>query len=63
MYEHLTARDIVETLDLAPQPEGGWYRETWRADAAPGERVTFAPTLASLQNELSDNLRFFNKAT
>ncbi|MFP5319905.1 MAG: cupin domain-containing protein [Acidimicrobiia bacterium] len=25
-------------LDLEPHPEGGWYRETWRADAPPGER-------------------------
>jgi alkylation response protein AidB-like acyl-CoA dehydrogenase/predicted cupin superfamily sugar epimerase len=22
----------AELLDLAPHPEGGWYRETWRAD-------------------------------
>lgn len=21
-------------LDLAPHPEGGWYRETWRSDVA-----------------------------
>jgi uncharacterized protein len=21
----------AELLDLAPHPEGGWYRETWRA--------------------------------
>jgi predicted cupin superfamily sugar epimerase len=25
--------EIVATLGLAPHPEGGWYRETWR-DAA-----------------------------
>lgn len=24
------ARRLIETLDLAPHPEGGWYRETWR---------------------------------
>jgi predicted cupin superfamily sugar epimerase len=24
------ARRIVEELGLAPHPEGGWYRETWR---------------------------------
>lgn len=24
---------IVERLGLSPHPEGGWYRETWRADA------------------------------
>ncbi|MFD6064241.1 cupin domain-containing protein, partial [Rhodococcus wratislaviensis] len=22
----------ARTLDLAPHPEGGWYRETWRSD-------------------------------
>ena len=34
-----TARAICEALDLAPHPEGGWYRETWRADAKDGERA------------------------
>ena len=29
---------IIEKLGLEPHPEGGWYRETWRAEAAPGER-------------------------
>jgi len=33
------AKAIIEKLDLAPHPEGGWYRETWRADAAAGERA------------------------
>ncbi len=23
---------LAETLDLHPHPEGGWYRQTWRAD-------------------------------
>lgn len=31
-------QDVVDALDLQPHPEGGWYAETWRADAAPGER-------------------------
>ncbi len=31
-----TARQIIDALGLAPHPEGGWYRETWRAEAAPG---------------------------
>ena len=30
---------IVAALDLRPHPEGGWYRETWRAAAAEGERA------------------------
>ncbi|MDQ3403314.1 MAG: cupin domain-containing protein [Actinomycetota bacterium] len=36
----------VESLDLRPHPEGGWYRQTWRTDTTvhpphyPGERHT-----------------------
>lgn len=33
------ARAIIEKLGLAPHPEGGWYRETWRADTAAAERA------------------------
>ena len=32
------AHRIIAELGLAPHPEGGWYRETWRAEAAPGAR-------------------------
>jgi predicted cupin superfamily sugar epimerase len=35
----LDAESIIAELGLAQHPEGGWYRETWRADAAPGERA------------------------
>jgi predicted cupin superfamily sugar epimerase len=28
------AAAIVAALDLAPHPEGGWFRETWRSPAA-----------------------------
>jgi predicted cupin superfamily sugar epimerase len=37
---------LAEELELAPHPEGGWYRETWRSeitltpDGYPGERTT-----------------------
>lgn len=31
---HDSAQRLIEQLGLAPHPEGGWYRETWRA--APG---------------------------
>jgi hypothetical protein len=37
--------ETAELLDLAPHPEGGWYRETWRAgpeskpDGYPGRRA------------------------
>lgn len=30
----MTADDIIAHLGLCPHPEGGWYRETWRAKAA-----------------------------
>ncbi|MBB3860217.1 hypothetical protein GGQ88_001483 [Novosphingobium hassiacum] len=35
-----SARTLIETLDLTPHPEGGWFRETWRAPAIDGERPT-----------------------
>lgn len=27
---------LIAALDLAPHPEGGWYRQTWVDDTAPG---------------------------
>lgn len=33
------ARAIIDQLGLLPHPEGGWYRETWRAEATAGERA------------------------
>lgn len=35
----LNASGIIGALNLAPHPEGGWYAETWRANAAEGERA------------------------
>ncbi len=41
------ARTLIATLNLAPHPEGGWYRETWRATSAteggrsPGTAILF----------------------
>jgi predicted cupin superfamily sugar epimerase len=35
----MDADDLIAVLGLQQHPEGGWYRETWRADAAPGERA------------------------
>ncbi len=32
------ARELIEKLGLKQHPEGGWYKETWRADAPEGER-------------------------
>jgi predicted cupin superfamily sugar epimerase len=34
-----TAAAIITRLGLQPHPEGGWYRETWRAEGAPGTRA------------------------
>lgn len=31
----MTADQIIAHLNLAPHPEGGWYRQTWVADLAP----------------------------
>ena len=34
-----SARDVIDRLRLQRHPEGGWYRETWRAPSAqPGGR-------------------------
>jgi predicted cupin superfamily sugar epimerase len=30
--------DLIAALNLAPHPEGGWYRRTWAADSVEGER-------------------------
>ncbi|WP_443969949.1 cupin domain-containing protein [Sphingobium sp. CR28] len=37
--EGSSARDLIAALGLAPHPEGGWYRETWRALSPPGDRA------------------------
>ncbi|MBI1198014.1 MAG: cupin [Phenylobacterium sp.] len=29
-----TADEVIRRLQLKPHPEGGWYRETWRSEAA-----------------------------
>lgn len=31
----MTAEDIIDTLGLAPHPEGGWYRQTWAGAEVP----------------------------
>lgn len=35
----MTADEIIQALGLAPHPEGGWFRETWRAEAPAGTRA------------------------
>ena len=34
------AQAIIDRLGLLPHPEGGWYRETWRAETADGARAS-----------------------
>ncbi len=36
----MTADDIIAALKLQPHPEGGWFRETWRAEAADDKRAS-----------------------
>lgn len=43
------AGTLIAALGLAPHPEGGWYRETWRADAADGERASATAILFLLE--------------
>ena len=44
------AAAMIAALQLAPHPEGGWYRETWRAGAAlPGGRAAATAILFLLE--------------
>jgi len=36
---HDRSRDDHRLSSACTHPEGGWYRETWRAEAPPGERA------------------------
>ncbi|HEX5396067.1 MAG TPA: cupin domain-containing protein [Candidatus Limnocylindria bacterium] len=36
----MDADEVIAALGLEPHPQGGWYCETWRAEAQPGERAT-----------------------
>lgn len=37
--DEAAAKALIQSLGLLPHPEGGWFRETWRAAARPGERA------------------------
>src|SRR5688500_6193207 len=43
-------RRLIDELRLEPQPEGGWYRETWRADSPPGGRAPATAILFLLEH-------------
>lgn len=50
MSETRDAAAMVAALQLAPHPEGGWYRETWRAEATlPGGRAAATSILFLLE--------------
>ena len=35
-----TAKEIIETLNMEPHPEGGWYTRTWRStQTSDGRRI------------------------
>lgn len=42
-------RALIDALHLEPHPEGGWYRETWRAEAPAGERAAATAILFLLE--------------
>jgi len=49
------AAELIAALGLAPHPEGGWYRETWRADAMPSERASATAILFLLEARQSSH--------
>jgi predicted cupin superfamily sugar epimerase len=49
------ARTLIARHNLAPHPEGGWYRETWRAQAGPGERAAGTAILFLLEQGQSSH--------
>jgi len=46
---------LIARHGLARHPEGGWYRETWRAVAAPGERSAGTAILFLLEQGQSSH--------
>ena len=45
----MSAAAVIAALGLAPHPEGGWYRETWRGPAGEGARATATTILFLLE--------------
>lgn len=44
------AAAIIERLEMQPHPEGGWYREMWRAPVSGGERAAGSAILFLLES-------------
>ena len=49
------AQGLIRALDLQPHPEGGWYRETWRAAAPAGGRAAATAILFLLEQGQSSH--------
>jgi hypothetical protein len=49
------AQALIARHNLAPHPEGGWYRETWRAATGPGERAAGTAILFLLEQGQSSH--------
>jgi len=47
----LPAEAVIDALALAPHPEGGWFRETWRDAPADGSRGAGTAILYLLKAE------------
>lgn len=45
----MSAAALIDALGLAPHPEGGWYRETWRTEAPDGARAMASAILFLLE--------------
>lgn len=37
MNQMNSAQALIEQLQMSPHPEGGWYKETWRAEPGEGQ--------------------------
>jgi predicted cupin superfamily sugar epimerase len=46
----MTADEVIARLSLAPHPEGGFYRQTYASDAAPGARPATTAILFLLRD-------------
>lgn len=54
------AQRLIDTLNLSPHPEGGWYRRTWQSPiaaptGAPADATTATATNAAGSADLSEN--------
>ena len=45
-----SAEMLIKQLELAPHPEGGWFRETWRGPNGPSDRASGTAIIFLLKN-------------